>query len=197
MKHLATMALMFNLGAAGIYAQQRPVRMTYSGTGAPSTINLQHPNTNTGEKEYAGYGTLGPFTLRIVRAVKAAPESSNTCSGPGKLFFSSVAGAGVFRFWDGSLLKVNLRQAGDCIDLTVGQAVCTMTFDIIRGTGRFKNASGSITLSETVLPVLANASNSPVFFAATGEVTGTISGVGMDAERRDDPQSENLVGSRL
>ena len=32
MKHIATMALMLNLGAAGVYAQEKPVEMTYSGT---------------------------------------------------------------------------------------------------------------------------------------------------------------------
>ena len=43
MKHIATMALMLNLGVAGVYAQQRPVKMTFSGTEAASTINLQYP----------------------------------------------------------------------------------------------------------------------------------------------------------
>ena len=31
MKHIATVALMLNLGVAGMYAQQRPVTMTFSG----------------------------------------------------------------------------------------------------------------------------------------------------------------------
>src|SRR2546425_10795469 len=50
MKHIATVALMLNLGVAGVYAQQKPVKMTFSGTAAPSTINLQRPNTHTGEE---------------------------------------------------------------------------------------------------------------------------------------------------
>ena len=68
MKHIATVALMLNLGVAGVYAQQRPVKMTFSGTAAASTINLQQPNTNTGEDNFAGNGTLGPFTFRNVSA---------------------------------------------------------------------------------------------------------------------------------
>ena len=32
MKHIATVALMLNLGVAGVYAQQMPVKMTFSGT---------------------------------------------------------------------------------------------------------------------------------------------------------------------
>ena len=59
-----------------------------------------------------------------------------------------------------------------------------MTFQITGGTGRFKDASGILTLTETVLPVLADASNNPVFFAATGEFTGTVFGVAMDEDVR-------------
>jgi hypothetical protein len=44
MKHIATAALMLNLGVAGVYAQQN-VKVTFSGTGGSSTINLQQPNT--------------------------------------------------------------------------------------------------------------------------------------------------------
>ena len=63
MKHIAIVALMLNLGVAGVYAQQRPVKMTFSGTLGPSTLSLQ-PNTNTDEQNLAGNGTLGPFTFR-------------------------------------------------------------------------------------------------------------------------------------
>ncbi|MBZ5624254.1 MAG: hypothetical protein LAQ69_36990 [Acidobacteriia bacterium] len=49
--------------------------------------------------------------------------------------------------------------------------------EITGGTGRFKGAFGIITLTETVRPVLADALHNPVFFASTGEFTGTISGV--------------------
>jgi hypothetical protein len=40
MKHIATTALMLNLGVAGAYAHEKPVKMIFSGTAAPSTINL-------------------------------------------------------------------------------------------------------------------------------------------------------------
>src|ERR1700693_1905144 len=103
MKHIATVTLMLNLGVVGVYAQQRPIKMTFSGTGGPSTINLQHPDTNNSEDNSAGDGTLGPFTFRNVRAIRASPQPSSTCSGPSQIYFSSVAGAGVFRFQDGSL----------------------------------------------------------------------------------------------
>src|SRR5712691_13054825 len=119
MKHIATVALMLNLGVAGVYAQQRPVKMTFSGTVEPSTINLQ-PGTNTDEQNLAGNGTLGPFTFRELHADIAAPQPSSTCSGPTKLYFPTVAGVGVFRFQDGSLLTVSITQGAICIDFAAG-----------------------------------------------------------------------------
>jgi len=188
MKYIAVMALMLHLGVASVYAQQHPVKMVFSGTAAPSTVNLQQPNTTNDEENYAGNGTLGPFTFRNVRAITASPQSSITCSGPNQIFLSSKAGAGVFRFQDGSLLKVNLTQGSDCIDLAAEEAHCTLTFQITGGTGRFKDASGVLTLTETVVPVLADALNNPVFFAATGEFTGTVSGVAREADRQEERQ---------
>ena len=80
MKHIATVALMLSLGVAGVYAQQKPVKMTFSGTLEPSTTNLQ-PGTNTDQENLAGNGTLGSFTFRELHADKAAPHPSSTCSG--------------------------------------------------------------------------------------------------------------------
>ena len=175
MKRIATVVVMLHLGVAAVYAQEKPVKMTFSRTSAPSTVNLLQPDTSNDEDNFAGTGTLGSFTVRNVRAIANSPSSSSTCSG---LFVQELAGGGVFRFQDGSLLSVNLTQGGDCINFApVPEAHCTVTFQITGGTGRFKNARGTLTFTETVLPVLADASNNPVFFAATGEYTGTVSGV--------------------
>jgi hypothetical protein len=177
MKHLATMALMLHLGVAGIWAQTGPVNMTVSGTAANSVIALQ-PGTPASEYNLAGNGTLGSFTLRVVSASTASPQQSSTCSGATKVYFAAVAGAGVFRFEDGGLLTGHLTGGGDCIDFSVGHAICTRVFQVTGGTGRFKNASGgTVTLTMTVAPVLGDASNNPVFFTVTGDVRGTVSGV--------------------
>jgi hypothetical protein len=185
MKHIATMALMLHLGVAGVYAHEKPVKMTFSGTGGAGAINLQQPNTANVEESEAGNGTLGPFTLRIITAETTSPQPSSTCSGP---YATRVAGAGVFRFQDGSLLKVNVTEGADCIDLVAFEGHCTMTFQITGGTGRFKDASGTLSFTETVKPVLADASNNPVFFAETGQITGTVSGVAAEEERQDERQ---------
>src|SRR5260370_13051394 len=126
-KYIVTVALMLNLGVAGVYAQQKPVKMKASGTLAANTINLE-PNTNTDEQNLAGTGTLGPFTFRELHADPASPQPSSTCSGPTHLYFPNVAGGGVFRFQDGSLLTAGVTAgAPPLLFLTprVGPALTT------------------------------------------------------------------------
>ena len=193
MKRIASMTLMLALGVPTVYAQQRPVKMTFSGTSAPSAINLLQPGINNAgtsndEDNFAGKGTLGSFSYRQVRAISnsAPPTPPSTCSGPNLLYLQELAGGGVFRFQDGSLLYVNLTQGADCIDLTTNVANCILTLQITGGTGRFKNASGTLIFTENVVTVLADATGNPVFFAATGEFTGTVYGVDLDEERQDE-----------
>ena len=190
MKYIAAMALMLNLGVASVYAQHQPVKMSYSGTSGASAINLQQPGTQTEEENFAGNGALGQFTFFLISAETTSPQQPppSTCSGPANIYFSRVAGAGVFRFRDGSLLKVNLTQGADCVDLAAQQGHCTLTLQITGGTGRFKDVSGTLTLTETNVPVLADALNNPVFFASTGEFTGTVSGVAREADREEERQ---------
>lgn len=183
MKRIATMALMLNLGVAVVYAHDKPVKMRFSGSFVRTAINLQ-PDTVTDEENFAGNGTLGPFTFRNLRTDITAPESSPTCTtGP---YFRIVAGGGVFRFQDGSLLTVNLAEGSACIDLAALQGHFTATYRVIGGTGRFEDASGTLTLTYTVVPVVADASNDPQFLAATGELTGTVSRVAPEEERQDE-----------
>ena len=174
MKYLATVALMLNLGVVGVQAQSRPVRMTFSGSAALTSLNL-FPGTVTDEENFAGTGSLGRFTFRGLRTDKTTPESSNTCS-PGP-FIKVVAASGVFRFEDGSLLMVTLTEGSACIDLVAFQGKFTHKYQITGGTGRLKGASGSLTWIYTLRPVMADASNQPIFFAGTGESTGMLLGV--------------------
>ena len=185
MKHIATVALILNFGVAGIYAQPGTENVTLSGTAAASTINLR-PDAPTSEYHLAGNGTLGRFELRTVSASLPSPQQSGNCSGPTRLHLSAVAGGGVFRFENGGLLTVSLTDGSDCIDFSAGQALCIRIFQITGGTGRFKNASGgTLTLTMTVVPVLGDASGTPVFFAVTGEITGAVPSVAMDQGSQD------------
>jgi hypothetical protein len=186
MKYIVTVALMLNLGVAGAYAQQKPVTMKASGTLAATTINLA-PNTNTDEQNLAGNGTLGPFTFRELHADPATPQPSSTCSGPTNLYFPNVAGGGVFRFQDGSLLTVGVTAGSSiCIYLTAGVAHLTTNYQVTGGTGRFKGAAGILTLTAILTPVVFNASNGVVLATDTGEFTGTVSGVTREEERKEE-----------
>jgi hypothetical protein len=185
-KHLAIVALILNLGVVAARADDKSVKMTFSGTSAASTINLQQPDASNDGDNFVGQGTLGSFTVTNVRAIANSPGTSSTCSGSNQIFLTELAGAGVFRFQDGSLLEVNLTQGGDCIDLSTGVAHCSVTFQITGGTGRFHQASGVLTMTETVEIVAADALGNPVFFAATGGFSGTISG----GAREDIPDRE-------
>ena len=179
---IATVALMLNLGVASVYAQQN-VKMTSSGNVVPSTINLV-PNTNTDDFNLAGKGSLGPFTYRELHADTASPQPSTTCS-PGP-YFRVVIGAGVFRFQDGSLMTVNITEGALCLDLTVPVGHLTVTYQITGGTGRFKSASGTLTLTAALRPVLFTASGHAAFLTDTGKFEGTVSGVADEEEREDE-----------
>lgn len=182
MKHGMTIAMVLSLASAISHAQQTPIKMTFSGNAGATTIDLKQPNTNTGEENLAGNGTLGSFTFRLIKASATAPQPSSTCVG---LYFPNMAGGGVFRFQDGSLLYVSLTGGGDCIDFVHMMATCILTFKINGGTGRFKAASGILTLTETAVPILADFSQTPVFFSETGGFTGTISGLSRDEDSQD------------
>ena len=172
MKYIATVALMFNVGVAGVYAQEWPVKMTFSGTNVATTINLQ-PNTVTDEQHSAGNGTFGSFTFRELHADGPAPQPPSGCSGPN---FAVVAGAGVFRFQDGSLLIVAVVDGAGCVNPAAGNAAISVNYQITGGTGRFEGASGALTYTATLKAVLFNASNAPAVLTLTGQIEGTVSG---------------------
>lgn len=186
-KQLAIVALLLNFGVAGIYAQQKSVKMTFSGTAEGSAFILA-AGAGSSEDNFAGSGTLGSFTFHDLAAELPSTPPPGVCSGPNMLYAVREVTTGVFRFLDGSLLNVSLKQGSDCIDLAAQQAHCNITFQINGGTGRFKNASGTLTFMETVTPVLADTSGNPVFFTSTGTFTGMVSGVAADAESQEESQ---------
>ena len=171
-KYVVTAALLLSFGVAAALAQSGPVNMTVSGSAAASTVSLQGKPAN--EYQLAGSGSLGQFTLRVLSNA-GTPQQSANCSGPMKLYVAVSAGAAIARFQDGDLLTLNLTGGSDCIDFAAGAALCIRMFQVTAGTGRFRNAAGgSITLTMTVVPVLADGPTNPVFFAVIGEMTGAV-----------------------
>lgn len=175
MKHLSILALVLTLSAPCIHAQQVPpipVWFIESGTAMNSQLNLQ-PGTSTTNVTSAGHSSLGAYSFHLVQAGGAVPMPSASCGGA-LLNFPAVTGAGVYRFQDGSLLTVKIKEAAICVDLVAGNAKVTSTYQITGGTGIFKGASGTITGTALSSPVLFDSTMSPVFFAVDGESTGTI-----------------------
>jgi hypothetical protein len=191
MRHLTAAALMLNLGIASLYAQQpaeehsRVVRMRFSGSTMSTTLAIA-PNTLNHESHVAGNSPLGPFTYRGLWADDPGSQSSGSCGSGFGPNFRLVAGGGVFRFEDGSLLTVQLTEGTSCIDIAdpahpVGRQF--ETYQITGGTGRFKHAAAScgvtpedctLQLTATRLVVLRDSSGAVKFVTFTGEFQGTV-----------------------
>ena len=99
-----------------------------------------------------------------------------------------MAGAGVFRFQDASLLIVGITEGDGCVNLAAGKALLTVKYQITAGTGRFEGASGELTVTATMMSVLRNAAGMPALLMFTGEFEGTIAGVATEQERQDGRQ---------
>ena len=154
-------------------AREGQVRMTFSGSFVPTAIDVQ-PDTITDEELLAGKGTLGPFTFRKLRTDELAPQSFGSCGSGSGPSYRVVAGAGVFRFEDGSLLTVTVTEGVLCVDLDHGVGHLTETYQITGGTGRFTGASGAFQAEGTLAAVMFSASNQPVLLTNTGELQGTV-----------------------
>jgi len=167
----------------GIGARQAQVKMTFSGSFVPTAIDVQ-PDTITDEELLAGNGTLGPFTFRKLRTDELAPQSFGACGSGVGPSIRVVAGAGVFRFQDGSLLTVTVTEGVLCVDLDHGVGHLTETYQVTGGTGRFTGASGAFQAEGTLAAVMFSASNHPVLLTNTGELKGTVRIEGAQDQRR-------------
>lgn len=148
------------------------VKMRFSGSSVPIAIDVQ-PDTVTDEELLAGDGTLGPFTFRKLRSDGNTPQSFGTC-GKGVGPSLQVTGGGVFRFDDGSLLTVTIKEGALCVDLDHLVGHLSESYEITGGTGRLKGASGDFQLTGTLHVVLVSAANAPVLLTNTGELNGTV-----------------------
>ena len=192
MRHLTTVALMLNLGIASLYAQQPAeehsgagrLRMRFSGSTMSTTLAIV-PNTLNHESQVAGNSSLGPFTYRGLWADEPSQSSGSCGSGFGPNF-RLVAGGGVFRFEDGSLLTIRLTEGTSCVDIADPANVVGRqfeTYQITGGTGRFKHAAASCGITPGDCPleltgtrglVLRDSSGAPKLFTFTGEFEGTV-----------------------
>jgi hypothetical protein len=184
---MAAMILTAALALPAAAQKQVPLKMTFSGSKVATTIDLG-PNTRTDEVHLAGNSTLGPFTFRSLRADETIPRSFGRCgdgSGPN---LRVVAGGGVFRLQDGSLLTVTITGGALCVDLDHFVGHLNETYQITDGTRRFQGATGTLALTATLRAVLSDASNQAVLLTMTGELDGTILGAAIREEGPNEPQ---------
>lgn len=154
-------------------SRQGQVKMAFSGSMVPTAIDVQ-PDTITDEELLAGDGTLGPFTFRKLRTDETTPQSFGSCGSGFGPNIRVVAGGGVFRFEDGSLLTVTVTEGVLCVDVDHLVGHLTETYQITGGTGRFRGASGALQSTGKLKPVLFSASNAAVLLTNTGELKGTV-----------------------
>ena len=128
----------------------------------------------THESHVAGNSSLGPFTYRGLWADDPGSQSSGSCGSGFGPNYRIVAGAGVFRFEDGSLLTVTVTEGVLCVDVDHVVGHLTETYQITGGTGRFKGASGTLQSTGKLKPVLFSAANAAVLLTNIGELTGTV-----------------------
>jgi hypothetical protein len=157
----------------GFDSRQERVKMAFSGSMVPTAIDVQ-PDTITDEELLAGNGTLGPFTFRKLRTDETSPQFFGSCGSGFGPSIRVVAGGGVFRFEDGSLLTVTVTEGVLCVDLDHLVGHLTETYQITGGTGRFNGASGALQSTGTLKPVLFSASNAAVLLTNAGELKGTV-----------------------
>jgi hypothetical protein len=179
---MAAMILTAALAVPAAAQKQVPLKMTFSGSKVATTTDLG-PNTRTDEVHLAGSSTLGPFTFRSLRADETIPQSFGRCGDGSGPSLRVVAGGGVFRFQDGSLLTVTLTGGALCVDLDHVVGHVNETYQITGGTGRFEGAKGSLRSTATLMAVLYDASNQAVLLTITGELDGTILAAAIREER--------------
>ena len=85
-------------------------------------------------------------------------------------------------------MTVNMTQGSVCVDLTTFLGYLTEPYQITGGTGRFKNASGTLTLTGVLNSVLSDASGNPKLLTNTGKFEGTVLGVAIGENGQNEPQ---------
>jgi len=174
-RQMATAALALTLlGATNVHAEHQRVKIAFSGSAIATQIILQPGAGRAIEATGAGDGSLGPFTIHEVDA--NPPTPSGTCGGPNFLLFPVLPlGGSVLRFEDGSLLLVKTTVGGSvCVDVTEETVSITNHLQIVGGSGRFENASGSLVFQLSGSFLLVDPTGVPVLVAFTAKGTGTI-----------------------
>ena len=100
MEKIATITLLLNLGIAAIHAQDRNVRMTFSGTIQATTLIAQ-PASNTDKESLEGHGTFEPTPIGNFTRIRQPP--SLLLLAPARIRFT-------FRQWPAASYFVSMME---------------------------------------------------------------------------------------
>jgi len=172
-----TVSLIVTLSLATTLAQadeRLPFKATFSGTIVSTQFDTDRDGAPANLNVLEGKSNFGPFSLQVLD--ESSLSEPATCPN-GRVGFSVrlVAGSAVFRFRrTGDLLFVQPTSQTTCFDPSTGVSFFrAATGDIMGGTGRFINATGSIE-GEGMARILITDPAGHVFGEQHGTIKGTI-----------------------
>ena len=181
---IVALVLLFGVVAYAQDNQDNTVKTKYSGSELTTAFLLQGPDTViAGEEKLGGNGSLGQFTYRALRGDDVTTLTITDACPNGNI--PVTEGEGIFRFSDGSLMTVQITGGSICVDANqIGHL--TETYQVTGGTGRFKSATGELSLEGTLNVVLNDASGNPLLLTNVGKFDGTVRGVAQQKDHDSD-----------
>jgi hypothetical protein len=157
--------------------------LKFNGTTSSSLLSTEIDSNNDQNKagltSGGGKSTLGAFTFQSL--TEYAVSGSATCpNGQSGTALSLVSGSGhtVIRFSTGDLLFSRPKSATLCFDPTLARSFLTSgESEIVGGTGKYTNATGSIQLIGGIaqrLFLAPSVSGNRTFNATMTEFSGTV-----------------------
>jgi len=176
--------LMLMLTASSGQANHKPLDLEFSGTFISTNFDANQDSVPGALLLLEGKSNLGPFTAQgIFESYNAnAPNPPSACTLPGGeagIQLALVTGSLVMRFSSrkGDLLYAQfIPPTTSCLNTATGESSISGTSQIIGGSGKFTNATGSgqFSVSTQYLAADAPGPGSHVFGSQTGTFTGTL-----------------------
>lgn len=148
--------------------------INFTGTGSGSALSTEIDTNNDGQKASLSTGggktsQFSSFTSQVlIEYAVTGPTTCNSHAGVG-LALVPGTGHGVLRFGNGDLLVLDYTDSTGCFDSVENVSFLSSTADIVGGTGRFANATGSLNSTATSIRLFVQPSANRSFQAVTSE----------------------------
>ena len=123
-----------------------PVNFSFDGTGHPG-----NPSGAAAQELLTGHDNIGgPFTGENIGEYALDPSTSCTApDGTAGIRLELVEAVGAVAYNQGQLYFYGVGPGSGCISTSTAVFVLSETHTVLGGTGKFANASGSITMTQT------------------------------------------------